>query len=297
MTSGHRRGLIEVGLASLCFGTIGLFGKAAFQVGLDVGQLLTFRFLIAGFLLGAFLLLTRRQDLWLSRRSFGLSILLGVFGYAVFASLYFLAVQGLSIALAAMLLYTYPFWTVLFNAGLGERLRREQWWGLGGAGLGLSLLLWGQLEVHSATAVLAGIASALTYALFVIVSGRTLRHSSSSGSGFWIIASATLGLYLIHQPDLSAAESWSVSTWGIICAIALIGTVIPLVLIQAGLQKLSSTETATLSMLEPVTAALVGMIWLHETLSLRQFAGAALVLISLWVTQKPRLPRIPPPSP
>ncbi|HRO67035.1 MAG TPA: DMT family transporter, partial [Pseudobdellovibrionaceae bacterium] len=237
--------------------------------------------------LGFFIFVLKRKDLLIPKKELLICAGLGVLGYAIFASLYFVAVEGVSIALAALLLYTYPFWTALFNAVLGERLRREQWAGLVGAAAGLIFLLWGQIEAQSLWAISAGILSAITYSLFVIISGRTLREVSSYGSGFWIISFATLGLAILHRPDFSMASSWPLSTWGILFAIALIGTVIPLVLIQASLQKLTSTETALLCMLEPVTAALAGMLWLNEALSLRQIVGAVLVLGSLWLTQKP----------
>ncbi|MBX3039145.1 MAG: DMT family transporter [Bdellovibrionaceae bacterium] len=292
----HRKGLLEVGFASLCFGLIGLFGKEAFQAGLSIGQLLTIRFGLAALVLGFFLFVLKRNELVLPKKEFLISAGLGVFGYTVFASLYFVAIDGVSIALAALLLYTYPFWTVLFNAVLGERLRKEQWFGLAGASAGLIFLLWGQIEVQSLWAIGAGILSAITYSLFVIISGRTLREVSSAGSGFWIILFATIGLALLHRPDFSAMPSWSASTWGIIFAIALIGTVIPLVLIQSGLQKLTSTQTALLCMLEPVMAALAGMIWLGEALSLRQILGAVLVLGSLWLTQRSHSSTLAPPA-
>lgn len=296
MSPAHRKGLLEVGFASLCFGLIGLFGKEAFRAGLDIGQLLTIRFGLAASVLGFFLFVLKRQDLKLPRREFLISAGLGILGYAIFASLYFVAVEGVSIALAALLLYTYPFWTALFNAVLGERLLKEQWLGLVGAAAGLVFLLWGQIEVQSLWAIAAGILSAVTYSLFVIISGRTLRAVSSYGSGFWIMLFATLGLAILHRPDFSAAVAWPASTWGILFAIALIGTVIPLVLIQAGLQKLTSTETALLCMLEPVTAALAGMLWLNEALTLRQIVGAALVLGSLWLTQRPKSSTLAPPA-
>lgn len=296
MGSAHRKGLFEVGFASLCFGLIGLFGKEAFRAGLGIGQLLTIRFGLAALVLGFFLFVLKRKDLLIPRKELLICAGLGILGYTVFASLYFVAVEGVSIALAALLLYTYPFWTALFNALLGERLHKEQWVGLAGAAAGLIFLLWGQIEVQSFWAISAGILSAITYSLFVIISGRTLREVSSYGSGFWIILFASLGLAALHRPDFSMAPSWSISTWGILIAIALIGTVIPLVLIQAGLQKLSSTETALLCMLEPVTAALAGMLWLSEALSPRQTLGAILVLGSLWLTQRSKSSTLAPPA-
>lgn len=287
MTS-HQIGLFQVALGSIFFGLIGLFGKEAFEAGLSVGELLTLRFFIASLLLGALLFGLRPDSLRLSRRELLICFFLGATGYAIFSSLYFLSVQGVSVALAALLLYTYPFWTVLMNAALGERLRLLQMAGLASAALGLIFLLWGQMEVHSRWAIAAGIGAALSYAHYVIVSGRLLKGTSAFGSGFWIIASTTLGLLIFHRPEFAGLQDWSPSTWLNLLGLALIGTVLPLILIQAGLRRLTSTETAVLSMIEPVTAALASWLWFHEVLTEVQLLGALLVLGSLWLTQRPR---------
>lgn len=279
----HVIGIAQVATASVCFGFIGLFGKIAFRNGLSVGELLSFRFLFASVLLGLGLLLTKPARLKLPFRQILLSLALGIFGYAVFATLYFLAIRGLSVALAALLLYTFPFWTLLFNSVLGERPAKSAWLALLAAFFGLILLLWGEVRVESLGAVTCGIGSAVAYSIYIIVSGRLQKGVSPLGSGFWIITGAALALFAFHAPDVSHVIAWPAVAWRTLVAIAVIGTIVPLVLIQAGLQRLSSSETALLSMIEPVTAAAAAALFLHESLSGRQFAGAVLVLGSLAV--------------
>ncbi|MBX2987548.1 MAG: DMT family transporter [Bdellovibrionaceae bacterium] len=276
--SPHRRGLLQVAIASVCFGLIGIFGKKIYEAGLSVGELLSLRFTIATIVLGAALLLSRPRVLRLSRRQWVISSLLGLLGYAVFSTLYFLSIQGVSAALAVLLLYTFPFWTVLINFFLGQRLTGKQMGALLGASAGLALLLWGQLEVRTLMAVAAGIGSAIAYAAFIVISGRWTKGVHPLGSGFWIIAAATVGLLLFHRPDPAQAMHWDFRVWALLLGIAVIGTVIPLTLIQAGLQKLSSTETALLSMIEPVTAAAASTLVLGESLSPRQMLGGVVVL-------------------
>lgn len=277
----HAIGMLQVAAASVCFGFIGLFGKFAFREGLSVGELLSFRFLFASLLLGLGLAVASPRRLKIPPKQILLSLLLGIFGYAVFATLYFLAIRGLSVALAALLLYTFPFWTLLFNAVLGERPAKSAWLSLLTAFAGLILLLWGEVRVESLGAVTCGIGSAVAYSIYIIVSGRLQKGVSPIGSGFWIILGATIALFAFHSPEISHVQTWSATAWRSLAALAVIGTIVPLVLIQAGLQRLSSSETALLSMIEPVTAAVAASFFLHEALSLRQFIGAALVLGSL----------------
>jgi drug/metabolite transporter (DMT)-like permease len=114
-------GFIEIIAASICFGFLGVFGKLAFSNGISVGELLTYRFLLAAFLLWATLILFKPSWAEISGRQFLISGALGVFGYALFATLYFKAVEGLSVALAALLLYTYPLWVQVITFVMGEK--------------------------------------------------------------------------------------------------------------------------------------------------------------------------------
>jgi len=277
----HVAGLLQVAAASICFGFLGIFAKFAYGAGLTIGQLLVARFTAAAVILGLGVLLHQRRTLSIGRTQILLSLGLGFLGYAVFATLYFMALAGLSVALAALLLYTFPFWTLILNTLLGERPSPRAIVGLAGALTGLALLLWGELRVESLAAVACGVGSAIAYAIYIVVSSRKQKNVPALGSGFWIITGAALGLWVFHHPDPSAAVDWQIAQWWPVAGIAVIGTIAPLVLIQAGLQRLSSTETALLSMIEPVTAAVAANFFFQESMSPRQILGGLLVLISL----------------
>lgn len=279
--SARRWGLLQVSLASLCFGFLGVFGKLGFQAGVSIGDLLTARFTVAALILGMGLALLSSHSLRISRKQFFLSAGLGFLGYAVFASLYFAALKGVSVALAAMLLYTFPFWTAVLNHWSGHKLKARSWLALAGALAGLVLLLWGHLDVRSWMAVAAGIGAAISYAIFIVVSSRHQRGLSALSSGFYIMTFAALGMALFHQPAASKWIEFTPEQATPILGLAIVCTVIPLTLIQAGLQRLSSFETSVLSMIEPVTAAIAGWVFLGEALGWVQILGGVLVLVSL----------------
>lgn len=279
--SSRSWGLAQVTLASLGFGFIGIFGKMAFTAGVSVGELVSIRFTLATVFLGLALAFFKPQVFNIGRNQTLLSLLLGVLGYAVFATLYLTAIQGLSVALAVLLLYTFPFWTFLLNLLLGERPSKVGITGLCGALLGLAVLLWGELRIDSMFAVFCGIGSAVTYAIYVVTSGRLQKGIPPLGSGFWIIVGAAIALCGFHQPQMSHLAQMTAAQWTPLIGLAVICTVGPLVLIQAGLQNLSSTETAILSMIEPVTASIAAAVILNEQPNLRQVFGGTLVLSSL----------------
>lgn len=280
--SRHWTGVIQLVLASIGFGFLGIFGKIAFHHGLSVGAFLTYRFTLAALLLWMGCLLFRPHWIRLEAKQIFISALLGVFGYAVFSTLYFMSVKGVSVALAALLLYTYPFWvSLLGHLFLHERLTHRQWTCLVVAFIGLALLVWGRLAAHDVKAVFAGMGAAVAYALYILASAHWQRHVRPLSSSLYVISFAALALYLYHRPSMSAAFHLSPAQASSVLGIAIISTIIPLTLVLAGLQKMKSSEAALLTMIEPVTAAVMAWFIFHETLTSRQMVGAALVLGAL----------------
>jgi drug/metabolite transporter (DMT)-like permease len=288
-------GIFQIAISGFSFGFLGVFGKLAFSHSLSVGELLSYRFLVASLMMAIGLSLFSRTRFQIRRRDLFVCAALGIFGYAVFSSFYFAAIQGVSVAMASLLLYTYP---VLVAVGarfaFGEKLTRTQLVALPLALVGLFVLLSGDAtaaasatsQVLSARliAIGCGLAAALCYAGYILVSSRYQRDIDPMTSGFYVMLFATVGLFVFHRPDVSRLATFTASQVLIICGIALICTVTPLVLFLSGLQKLGNTEASLLSTVEPVTAALLGSVLLQETLSMHEWLGGAIVLCALVTT-------------
>lgn len=278
------RGTIEISIASAGFGFLGIFGKWAFISGLSVGEFLSYRFTLAALLLWIFLLLFKPQWIRLSAKQTVIAALLGVFGYAFFSTLYFEAIEGLSVTLAALLLYTYPFWVNVFSHFFThDKISKKEALCLIAASLGLVLLLWGHIEVKNIWAIAAGLGSAISYAIYVLLSGRLQKNVRPISSSLYVITFGAIALSLFHRPHFEAVQSLTSFQASCIFGIALICTILPLTLELAALQKLKSTEVALLMMIEPMTAAIMGALIFHESLSLRQLLGALVIAGALVV--------------
>lgn len=280
--SPRLRGTLEISIASMGFGFLGIFGKWAFQSGLSVGELLSYRFTLAALLIWIFLLLFKPDWIRLTKKQTLIASLLGIFGYAFFSTLYFEAIEGLSVTLAALLLYTYPFWINIFShLFTRDKISKREVLCLVSASLGLTLLLWGHIEIKNAWAILAGLGSAISYAIYVLLSGRLQKNVRPISSSLYVITFGAIALSLFHRPDFSSAQELTAFQASTVLGIALICTILPLTLELAALQKLKSTEVALLMMIEPVTAAMMGALIFHESLSLRQLFGALVIVASL----------------
>jgi drug/metabolite transporter (DMT)-like permease len=72
---------------------------------------------------------------------------------------------------------------------------------------------------------------------------------------------------------------------GLVAAMSLFSTVLPLTTFLAGMARVGPTAAALLSTLEPVFTVGLAALFLGETLSLRQVVGAVLVLAAIVLLQ------------
>jgi len=63
------------------------------------------------------------------------------------------------------------------------------------------------------------------------------------------------------------------------------GSIAPFALIVGALRHISATRVGITAMLEPVVATIVAWVWLRESLSAVQLAGAAVVLAAIVLAQ------------
>lgn len=282
LSKSEKIGLGQVFLASFFFGFLGIFGKLAFQNNLSVGTLLTGRFALAAILMGLYFVFLRPQKLKIGWLQFGIATLQGLCGYALFSTFYFKALEGISVSLAAMLLFTYPLWIAILHALPGAPMKKSQWLVLASALGGLVVLLWGNIEVRSLMAFLYGLGAGVTYAIYIFVSGKVQKQVDPMASSFYVILWAAVALAVFHHPE---EQSWKqvfmnledTQGW-IILGMAILTTILPLTLILSSLQRLPSSYVALVSMLEPVTATFAGWMILHESLSWNQLLGSMIVL-------------------
>jgi drug/metabolite transporter (DMT)-like permease len=291
--SAKQIGCIQIILSGAFFGFLGLFGKIAYQKSILPGELLGLRFLASAIILGTFLYFAQRKAFRMSLKNAIISILLGVLGYAVFSSCYFLALQGISASLTVLLLYTYP---VL--VAIGAKIFFKEHIGVKGfaalvlSSAGLAGLVWGEWEVSGAIFLIYGLASSFFYAIYILVSRKVLEDISFMGSSFYVQLGAGVALCLLHFKSFDRPLEIYMTDYPLIIGMAVICSLFPLTLFLAGLQKVSPSEASILSTTEPIFGVLVASIFLGERMGLVQIAGGILVLtgmVLIALKPKPRL--------
>ncbi len=275
-------GILEVIISGICFGFLGFFGKKAYEMNILPGELLALRYSLAAGLVFIYLLLRRRKEYLLSTREAGTSVALGIFGYALFSSLFFYSLTGLSASLSVLLLYTYPIIvTVLSKFILKENLNPRKWLALILVTVGMYFLVAGEWKIEGLRYLLSGLGSAFFYSLYIIFSRKYLQKVSAFGSSLYVQLGAGLVLMAInfnhwHRPvEILSEHLLFVLTMAFICSF------LAMSLFLAGLQKLTSTETSILSTTEPISGILIAHFFLGERMTALQWAASFLVILGL----------------
>jgi drug/metabolite transporter (DMT)-like permease len=214
------------------------------------------------------------------------------------------ALSRLNIGIALVIEYVAPVLVALYARFFAhEPVRRRLWAAiaLSLAGLSLVVNLWSGVTL-STTGVLACLAAAVAYALYIVMADRSLSGGRDAASllayGFlfasifwavvqpwWSFPTASVGA---SASLLGRLDYFSAPVWLLLGYVVVLGTVVPFVLIVNALHHISPTRTVIVAMLEPVLAAAVAYAWLGEELTEQQIAGSLLVLGGIVLAQTAR---------
>lgn len=222
-------------------------------------------------------------SLWRAGTPWRQLLVMGALNNALPFSLIFWGQTAITSGLASILNATTPLFTVvvahIFTRD--ERMTVRKLVGVLAGLAGVAILIgpdlggsiWGQI---------ACLAAALSYA-FAGIYGRRFKAlgvQPLQAAAGQLTASAMLILPIM----LLAEPAWpmpSAVTWSAVAGLALLSTALAYVLYFRILAAAGATNLLLVTFLIPVTAILLGAVFLGERLELRQFAGMALIGLGL----------------
>jgi drug/metabolite transporter (DMT)-like permease len=266
--------------SAVCFGTLGVFGKLAYRLGLTTPQLLSYRFALAAILLWLSAVLIRQP--FPPRRSLlGLAIMGGA-GYVGQSGSYFSALHFIPASTNALLLYTFPVAVTLLAALLFHETL--SWIKLSACGLaffGTLLVVEAQLHAAPPIGIVLGLGSATFYSGYILYGSRLLPGLPPVSATATIMTAAALVWSAYAAATGQLAVTWTVPRVALIAVFAVVGTTIPVLTFILGLRMVGPSRAAILSTFEPASTVLLAVIILGELASPLQYFGGALIIGSV----------------
>lgn len=200
---------------------------------------------------------------------YGLS--LGAMNY-----LFYLALETIPLGIAVALEFTGPLAVAMFSS---RRAIDFLWIILVIAGLGLLLPIGDNIHGLDPLGILYALGAGVGWALYIVFGQRAGKGYGAATVSIGSLVAAFIFVpigMLQSSPDIMF--SWSILP--VALAIAILSTAFPYTLEMIALTRLPAKTFGTLMSLEPCMGAFIGIIFLHEHLTLIQWIALAFIVLA-----------------
>ena len=276
------KALFAVLAAGTFWGTMGFFARSLYAAGFGPLEVAQTRITTGLILVGVYILLFNRSQFQVKIKDIWCFLGTGIVSLLLFSTCYFSALNYTSLAVAAILLYTAPFFVMLLSLLLfKEKMNGKKVFALILAFTGCVLVSGvGGEESFSWIGILLGLSSGFFYALYSIFG----RYAINRGYGAWTMTFYTFLFCSIGCAFLcdwqvigaSVRADNSVLLW--VLGLGFVTAFLPYMLYSMGLENMESSKASILASVEPVVSALFGVFVFHEALTLWGILGILMVL-------------------
>ncbi|MEA2280558.1 MAG: drug/metabolite transporter, family [Solirubrobacteraceae bacterium] len=278
-----RAARVQVLLSAVCFGTTGT-AQALGPAGIPPAVVGAARIAVGGALLVLLALGLGRPRAG-RRRLPRVAVAVAALGVAAYQLAFFAAVADTGVAIGTVVaLGSAPAITGALE-WLIERRRPDARWlpatALACAGVALLVLAGAGTAGVSASGVGLALLAGAAYATYTLAAKRMLERGHAPEP---VMAAAFGTGALLLAPVLALGDTAGLWTPGGIVLAAFLGvvpTALAYILFARGLRHLSAADTSTLTLAEPLTAAVLGVVVLAERPGPGALAGGGLVLAGL----------------
>ena len=295
-------GVVITLIGAILFSTKAVIAKVIYhQYEISVVSLLTLRMLFAlPFYIGMFIRSypgyrqmkeSSMQTKGTHTNIFIQCIAIGILGYYISSLLDFTGLKFISAGLERIILFTYPTFTVVFAALIFKtKITRYQLMALLVSYAGVALAFAGDIRAGHSSDIATGsvlvFACAITYSLYVLMSGRMIPKMGVSFFTAISMMSATAGVFLhflFSGDSISILTGMPFTIHMYILVMAVFATVVPSLLLSMGLNRIGSSNVAIVSSIGPMATILQAYWILGESFGWLQMVGTLLVVAGVLI--------------
>lgn len=288
-------GTIAVLLGATCYGILNTVIKLAFDEGLTPAMITVVQLFFGSIVMWTILWLQKKKLKKLEWFDWVRISLLGIIGLTLTSIFSNLALERLSVALTIVLLFQSAWITVVLEWLFAKNKPSVQQLiatviVLTGTVISVGLTV-DDLQNISFIGLLYGFLSGVSFALFLFFSGRVRTNISAIHKsavmlvGSFVVVVPILILVFPSQIVVSDVTYLTWLKWGI--PLSIVGSIVPLILMNWGLARIGSTIGATLSPFEIPVSAWFAWLVLGEHIVTQQFIGISLIIVGIIFVEWP----------
>lgn len=279
---GKFKGYILAAFAAAAYGTNPAFAVPLYETGMNPNSVLLFRYCI-GIPILAILMGVRKLDFHLKKDELMPVYILGVL-MALSSLALFESYNHMNTGVASTLLFVYPVMVaVIMTFFFRERFKSSLILCFIFMGSGLMLLMrTDSNEGINTYGFILVMVSALTYALYIVLvnGSKAISRIPTTKLLFYVLIFGSSVFLFKIAAGTELILPAKPSGWYNLIALAVIPTVLSLACTSAAIHIIGSTPTAIFGALEPVTAVILSVFFLGQTISAQEIVGGVLIVIA-----------------
>ena len=277
---GYPAGIIT----GITYGLNPLFAVPLMKNGAATESILFFRYSFAVLLLGLFLLISR-QSFRISGKQVGVLFVLGLL-YTSSSVFLFDAYEYIASGLATTLVFLYPVLVAIIMVFLKVVPSWPVWLAIAATFGGVLIMTQSDgSQTINPIGVLLSIASALVYALFIVIINRSKVIAGISNSlltfyALMVGAIVFIGKIFFSDTALTAGITTGMD-WLNLIGLALLPTIVSTATLAIASRNIGATKASVLGVFEPITAIIVGTMMFGEPLTTNIIVGISIAIVAV----------------
>lgn len=291
-----KKGYFFVALAGLLSGTI-IFGGAVFaKLGLSLFEIALFRTAFSLLLLPY---LIYKKELHLPKKLLKILIIFGFIEACAVLLEFAPVVLGVPVAIAVLLLYTAPLWTVVLSKFFfNEKITKSKIIGIILVIIGIIILVnpfqvSGSINLIGALLALAAGVFLSLWTIFGKLCGEENSHPVKTQFYtvlftllFLTIFYPIMSFFLKQEALISFSLSHSINIWIYLALFAVISNIVPHVSYYHGIKEIPASTAGIILLLEPLSGAILAALFLSQAITLNIFIGGLFILLANYIVIK-----------
>ena len=282
----RKTAIILVTLAAVMWGLTGLFSINVGNMGFTAMEMSAVRSFLSLVIAGVVFFIKDKSIFKIySLKDLIILTVMCFFGYTTFIVAYVVAVNETSMAVACVLLYTFPAFIILFSAVFfKEKVTKKKIMVMLMVFAGcvmVSGIFDGEVKAFTPMGLLCGLFSGISFAFYSMASKALMKKYSTETILFYMFVISSVFFALVGHPVQVIAKTTQHGAWGWMISFALVISVVPYLIYLKGLTVISASEAGIIASIEPIVSTVAGILLFGESVNMLKICGIAVVVIAI----------------